>query len=464
MKMKLELMKVGATAIALVAAMSGSWAAGPEDLGKSLTPSGAEMSGNSDGTIPAWTGAEPPRAGWSYGKNRKTYWPHSDDKPLFIIDASNVDKYADHLTVGEIALLKTKKGYTMPVYPTHRDCGIPDFVAKNTVLNAQGRGKIGADGWSLEDAALPGIPFPFPKTGIEAIWNWLTKYQGVGNEEGRAVSYLSAPPGSGRDGLAYVSNDVFFYPNAQKGTFSPKDNGGVEIAGHYNALEPASQLGFASNQTYYYNKDNESYAYFPGQRRVRRQPSYGYDAPIIGFENQYPVDDQQVFYGNPDRYNWKLVGKKELYVSYNNFLAWDSTGDYKQDLGPDYVKPSGRRYELHRVWVLEATVKDGVRHSAPKRTVYLDEDSWMTVAGEDYDAKGNLWRVHEASPTPAYELGACVAGTYVFNDLISGRYVWDQIWSGQGTKDTRFFTDRSQDPRLSLDWFSPENLRAISER
>lgn len=462
--MKPKLMQMSAIAIALATVVNSSSAARPEELGKTFTPSGGEMAGNKEGTIPAWKGVEAPRAGWSHGESRKAAWLHDKEAPLFVIDASNVDKYADKLPVGQVRMLKEKKGYTMPVYPTHRTCGVPDYVAKNNVLNAGGRGKIGADGWSLEDAALPGVPFPFPKSGIEAMWNWLTKYQGNAYSVGKNITYLSPPPGSGQAGLRLLSNSFNYFPNAGKGTFSPKDNGSVQIAGHYRALEPASQAGFASNQTTFYNKDSESYAYFPGQRRVRRQPMYAYDAPIIGFENQYPNDGIQVFYGNPDRFNWRIVGKKELYVSYNNFLAWDSKGDFREHLGPDFIKASGRRYELHRVWVIEGTVKKGVRHSAPKKTIYLDEDSWMTVAGEDYDAQGKLWRVMEANPTPAYELGACVSNSYLSNDLISGRYIWDNIYSGSGKHDMKYFADRKQDPRATIDWFSPENLRAISER
>jgi hypothetical protein len=426
-----------------------------------LTPTGAEKAGNKEGTIPAFEGMDQPLPGWAYGKVRGDYWKHKGEKPLFVIDASNVDKHAAKLSPGQIALLKSVKGYTMPVYPTHRNCAYPEFVNANTKATT-GKSKIGADGWSLSDAVLPSVPFVEPKTGIEAIWNFFSHYKGVGVEFPALWTYVSPAPGN-TEGILVGAYQLFYYPWAAKGANSPKTDGGLQIAVNYGYTVPAALAGQAVNQRFYFDKDSESFYYFTGQRRVRRLPSYAYDAPLIGFENQYPVDQSGIFFGNPDRFDWKVVGKKEVYVPYNNFASADFTKPTYDNLKPNFVNAAFRRYELHRVWEIVGTVKPGVRHSAPKKALYLDEDTWAAMLGDDYDAQGNLWRAKEGGVRPYWEINACSSIVQQnFYDLVSKRYVADAVQVGTG-KDIKSFVDAT-DPRLKGSYFTAESLRANSER
>ncbi|MCJ2385513.1 DUF1329 domain-containing protein, partial [Lactiplantibacillus plantarum] len=124
-------------------------------------------------------------------------------------------------------------------------------------------------------------------------------------------------------------------------------------------------------------------------------PSYAYDAPQIGFENQYTVDEGWLFNGQLDRFDWKLVGKREMLIPYNDFGMYDFNSKFEDVAKNDGLDAVHRRYEMHRVWVVEATVKPSVRHVASKKVFYLDEDSWLTLVGEDYDAQGKLWKVRE---------------------------------------------------------------------
>lgn len=431
-------------------------------LGGELTPVGAQRSANADASIPAWSGETAiPQGEWSYGKNRGDFWKHKDEKTLFTIDASNVDQHADKLSPGQVAMIKKTPGYEMRVYPAHRECSYPDFVLENTKAGAK-ISKIAADGWSLEDARLPGVPFPVPKTGIEAMWNYLTRYQGVGVVTENALASVSPRPGT-TGGVATRFNQVAYYPWGRKGSMSPKDINYVQQGFYYAFQEPVALAGQALVQTIYMNKDAESFYYFTGQRRVRRLPNYAYDTPIIGFENQFPNDSIFLFYGNPDRFDWKLVGKKEMYVQYNNFKMLD-TSLKTQGLERPYIDNDARRYELHRVWVVEGTVKDGVRHSASKKVFYLDEDTWLAVAGEDYDANNFLWRHKESSVIPIWELGACSnTATYYLHDLVSGRYVTDSNVSG-GTRDLRFYAEAGDLPQFKDSFYTAESLRAISDR
>lgn len=427
------------------------------------TPIGAEKGGNKEGAIPAWTGDSKPMSGWSPGKVRFNYWKHKDEKPLYVIDASNVDKYAKNLTQGQIQLLKTVKGYTMPVYPTHRECSFPDFVVSNTKQNASGKSKIGRDGWSLDAATLPGVPFPNPKSGVEAVWNYLVRYQGAGIDQ-FGTSYVSPAPGTKKD-LRIKWEQVYYWPHGVKGTHNPKDRGSAVQYLYYAFQSPAALAGQAIVQRYFFDQDTESFYYFPGQRRVRRLPTYAYDAPMIGFENQYPVDMQALYFGNPDRFDWKIVGHKEIFIPYNNFKVTDFTYPIDKAMGPKFVNPEVRRYELHRVLEVVGTVKKGVRHSTPKKTLYLDEDTWIASVGDDYDANGKIWKVKENPIYPVWELGGTCSNLSMqnFYDLNSGRYLSDLVQFGS-KKDYVYSKDASNDSRLKPDFFTSETLRANSER
>ena len=432
-----------------------------ERLGKDLTPVGAEKAGNRDNSIPAFAGSEPTPPGWSFGKLRKDYWQHKAEQPLFVVDASNADKYADKLTPGQIALLKTNKGYTMPVYPTHRTCGMPDFVEQNT-KSAAGKAKIGKDGWSLETAVLPSVPFPVPTKGIEAMWNWLLHYEGMGRDYPAGLTYLSPRAGDANP-IVTRWRAHYFSPWARKGQFSTTDFQSLVAGAYYTYVQPIALAGQATVSRQYYDKQMDTFYYFPGQRRVRRMPTYAYDTPLMGYENQYAVDQTWIFNGNPDRFDWKIVGKKEVYVPYNSFDMQRFNAKISEAVGERAVNPAMRRYELHRVWEIEGTVKAGLRHSTPKKTIYLDEDTWMATVGDDYDAQGRLWKHKENYIAPQWEVGVCGINSYVQSDLVTGRYILDMSVF-EGGQDMHLFTPESTDSRLKESWYTGENLGAISER
>ncbi|GAB6850689.1 DUF1329 domain-containing protein [Paraburkholderia kururiensis] len=426
-----------------------------------LTPSGAEKEANKDGTIPAWQGAEAPLPGWEWGKLRLAYWKHKDEKPLFSIDASNVDKYADHLSAGEAAMIRQTKGYRMDVYPSHRTCGVPDFVAANTRKNV-GTAKLNDDGWSIKDATVPGYPFPIPSTGVEAMWNAKLRYRGVGIDYKKTITAVS-PRRGGSEWIRAESEQTLFIPWGEKGSHALSSYPPVEFYVYFAYLSPTALAGQALAITQYLNQpENETFYYFPGQRRVRRMPAYSHDAPQIGMENQYTLDEPNVFNGALDRFNWKLVGKKEIYVPYNDFGAFDFQSKFEDIAQNNFIAPSHRRYELHRVWVVEATVKAGMRHSAPRRVVYLDEDSWAPVLMDDFDGQDKLAKMREGFLIPVYETGTCDVMAMVQNNLAEGRYVFDTHAAGVG-KDVRYFTEPTG-PRMRADFYTAENLRAISER
>lgn len=453
-----------ATALALLGTLATEARAVTPDelshLGNDLTAVGAEKAGNADGSIPAFAGSDKPASGWAFGKPREEFWTHKGEKPLFTIDATNADKYADKLSPGQLQMLKQIKGYTMPVYPTHRDCGFPDFVEKNTKDGAL-KSAMGKDGWSLDMATLPSVPFPIPKDGIQVLQNWLMHYMGSGIDW-QAHTYVS-PKAGGDSPIVATWKQTNYYPWAKTGVHTPKEEGGLVTAFYYGFIEPASLAGQGLVQRFYYEKNTDSFYYFTGQRRVRRLPAYAYDAPLIGFENQYPADTTWIFIGNPDRFNWKLVGKKEVYVPYNGFAMQRFDTKLSDVVMPTYVDAKVRRYELHRMWVIEGTVKEGERHATPKKTMYIDEDSWIPAIGDDYDAQGKLWKSKENYITPEWEVNSCAPSASIYADLSNGRYVFDMSPLGTG-RDMKFFPPDAQDKRLNESYYTGENLGAISDR
>jgi hypothetical protein len=134
-------------------------------------------------------------------------------------------------------------------------------------------------------------------------------------------------------------------------------------------------------------------------------------------------DQFDMLNGAPDRYDWKLVGKKEMYVPYNSYKLHSDSLKYKDILKPLHINQDLTRYELHRVWVVDATLKAGTSHVYSRRTFYIDEDSWQILAVDQYDGRGQLWRVSEAHCINYYDAQAFWSTLEVHTDLIAGRYL-----------------------------------------
>ncbi len=446
-----------ALALAFTATLSATASAAVSEqeaarLGKDLTPVGAEKAASKDGAVPAWDGGMTKvPAGWKPGRLD----PYKDDKPLYSVDASNLDKHADKLPPGQATLIKAYKGYKLDVYPSHRSCPAPDVVAERTRKNAT-YAKIGDDGWRLEQAYTVGVPFPIPKSGVEVLWNYKTRYTGLG----RRAQIAALMPD--KDGSIVETRQWSFemYPFNDPKTNTLKDVEGIDSKLLYDVLTPPSRAGEGYLIHAYLDKPQDAWIYFPGQRRVRRSPTFAYDNPIAGFDNLYFVDQINMFTGAPDRYDFKLVGKKEMIVPYNNYKLIDKKNKFKDMLGPEYVKRDFMRYETHRVWVVEAAVKGDKRHSFAKRVFFVDEDSWALLHVDMYDAKGNLWRVQEGSLWAAPEVGACMSYEYQMYDLVARRYVTDN-WTAEGEV---LDLTAGKEGRVNAATFSQDELRRRGER
>lgn len=421
-------------------------------LGADLTPFGAEKAGNKDSSIPAWSGGlakAPP--GWKPGHLD----PFKADKPLFSIDAGNVEKYADRLPEGQVALVKAYKGYRLDVYPTRRSCTFPEVVAERTKKYA-GTARIGDDGWKLDKAMGATIPFPMPTNGVEVMWNYKLRYLG----EGRRVDISLLLPEKGGGITEVKQRATEFYPFNSPRVNGPLDTGNIEAKLMYEVLSPSSRAGEMYLIHAFLDKPQDAWIYFPGQRRVRRAPSFAYDNPIAGSDNLYFVDQINMFTGALDRYDFKLVGKKEVYVPYNTYKLIDKTRKFKDLIGPDFVNRDAMRYELHRAWVVEATVKADKRHSFAKRRFYVDEDSWALLHVDMYDAKGSLWRVQEGTVWASPDIQACAELEYQVYDLVAHRYLVDNYTAENDVLDLT----AGKEGRVKESMFTADELRRRGER
>ena len=387
-------------------------------LGNDLTPLGGEKAGNADGSIPAWTGGQTTApAGYKPGMHHPD--PFASDQPAFTINGGNADKYADKLSAGHLALLKAYPDYTMPVFPTHRSASSPQRIYDATKTNATGA-KL-AEGGNGITGSVVGTPFPIPQNGLEVIWNHLTRYRGVSAK--RTISQAS-PQRNGSFTLVDFDDEFLF--NYVRDGIQEKDLDNVLIYFKQAVVAPARLAGsiLVVHETMDQVKEpRRAWIYNVGQRRVRRAPNVAYDNPGTAADGMRTSDQFDMFNGAPDRYDWKLVGKKEMYVPYNSYKLHSDSLKNSDILTPLHINQGLTRYELHRVWVVDATLKSGTSHIYSRRTFYIDEDSWQILACDQYDGRGQLWRVSEAHCINYYDAQTFWSTLEVHTDLIAGRYL-----------------------------------------
>lgn len=414
-----------------------------ERLGKDLTPVGAERAGNKDGTIPAWDGgltAVP--SGFDPAKGYVN--PYAAERPLYTITAANAAQYKNQLPPGQLEMLKRYPTYKMHVYPSHRTAAYP----QNIYALAKSEGaqiKLAAGGNGLIGKDKSTVPFPVPSNALEVLWNHQSRYFG-----GTWTRYNAEFPVQTNGSFTPVTrietyaapwaldkvepNRLFYYRSKLTG---PSNVAGDAILVH----EPLDQIKEA----------RLAWAYNPGTRRVLRAPQIAYDAPGSGADGLRTIDDYTGFQGAPDRYDWKLIGKKEMIISYNNFRLSDKNLKYPDIIQPGHMNPDLVRYELHRVWVIEATLKADARHIYAKRVFYIDEDSWSIAHADQYDGRGELWRVRDVHLMPFYDVPMTWGISEVLYDLQARRYIASGLMNQE--------RPMRVGEKLNLNYFSTEELR-----
>lgn len=388
-------------------------------LGSALTPIGAEQAGNADGSIPAWTGGLPKNAGAVDAKGFLAN-PFANEQPLFTITAQNVEQYKDKLSQGQLLMFKRyPETFKIPVYPTHRSAALPAEVVEATQYNAT-HTKLVEGGNGLEDFKAAN-PFPVPQNGLEAIWNHITRYRG--SSVRRFV--MQATPQENGVFTPVLLEDEFVFPGAAK-DFDPAKPSNILFYFKQRVNAPARLAGnvLLVHETLDQVKEPRSaWLYNAGQRRVRRAPQVAYDGPGTASDGMRTADNFDLYNGAPDRYEWKLVGKREMYIPYNSYKLDDPKLKYSNIVKAGHINQDLARYELHRVWHVSATLKSGERHIYAKRDFYLDEDTWQAGVIDHYDGRGTLWRVAEAHSQYYYNNQVPWNTAETLYDLLSGRYL-----------------------------------------
>ena len=309
----------------------------------------------------------------------------------------------------------------MNIYQTRRSASYPEHVYQAVKDNAT-RSELVEGGNGIKQAAV-GIPFPVPATGLEAIWNHTLRYRGesVSRSGGQA-----APTASGS--YTYVGlNETLLLPYNVKGASAEElEKTNILFKFKQKVTEPARLAGTALlvHETMDQVKTpRQAWTYNTGQRRVRRAPNVAYDAPGTAADGLRTTDDFDMYNGAPNRYNWTLKGKQELLIPYNDYRLHSDKVKYADILQPGHINPDLVRYEKHRVWVVEANLKENTRHTYKKRVFYIDEDSWQVAVTDIYDNRDELYRVAVAHAINYYEVPTLWSTLDVYHDIQSRRYL-----------------------------------------
>jgi hypothetical protein len=329
-------------------------------------------------------------------------------------------QYADQLTEGHKALLtQYADNYKLNVYPTHRSAAFPERIYEATERVAA-TAKL-TDGGNGVTGAVIGIPFPIPKSGVEVLWNHILRYRA--DTASRTIGQAAVT----RDGqYTMVKFDdefhvVYSLPGAEEDKL---DNTILYFI--QATVAPARLAGeiLLVHETLDQSKEHRrAWLYNPGQRRVRRAPNVAFDNPGTAADGLRTSDQFDMYNGSPERYDWTLVGRKEMYVPYNSYKLHSDKVKYTDILKPLHINQDLARYELHRVWVIDSVLKPGTRHIYKRRTFYIDEDSWQILAVDCYDNRDQLWRVQEAHVINYYDVPTLWTTLELTYDLQAGRYL-----------------------------------------
>jgi hypothetical protein len=433
----------GMLALALSAPVAAKVDAAKADALKStLTPTGAEKGANKDGTIPAWDGGLKAAPAGFGGAGKRYVDPFPGDKPKFTITKANVAQYKDKLTAGQQALFAKYDSYKMNVYETRRTFADPQYIYDAAFKNAT-TATLAGNGETLQ-GAITGVPFPIPGSGQEVIWNHKLRYQDTSKTRWNNQFAVTT---AGDFNLVKIQEDAKFPYSYPKVTLESLNNVGIYFLQRTTAPARLAGTILLVHETMDQIKEaRRAWQYNPGQKRLRRAPNVGYDNPGTASDGLRTNDQLDVYNGATDRYEWKLVGKKEIYAPANSYVLHDAKYKYRDIVKKGHLNQDLPRYELRRVWVVEATLKKGTSHIYKRRTFHVDEDGWQIVAVDVYDNRDQLWRVQEAHTVIAYDKPYQLPIGETVYDLQSNRYLVMSLNNEDTETVSKEFDDNYFDP------------------
>jgi hypothetical protein len=422
-------------------------------LTTTLTPMGSERAGNTDGSIPAWTGGYTTvPEGWQPSDYMPD--PFANEQPVVVINASNMSQYAEKLSDGVQALM-TKSGFSIKVYPSHRTQSVPASVASYIAQNVTSTKLVDpANPQSGFTSGFGGYPFPIPDAsnplaaGAQVIYNHNNRWGGYAQglrtsgyvvNNGQLVLTLQGP----------IKYDYPFYYRKDIATLQ-----GREFL-HFTG--PGNLVG--EEIAVWYHTDlvpQQSWELLNGQGRVRLAPELSFDTPSSFADGVNNIDEYFGFNGQLIEYDWKSLGKQELYIPYNNNAVFLQSPE--ELLQPKFVNPDIVRWELHRVWVVEATLHAGKRNVLARRRFYVDEDTWTIGVTDSWDANGNLYRTNHVFNLLRPDLPGLVFGNNVIYNLQTGDYALPNGPYNEKANPSFRFYDSWPDST-----FDPQNMAASAQ-
>ena len=437
-------------AAASVAGAADAPRATPDDLGgPAFTPLGAERPGNAAGTIPAWEGGLRSVPD-DYQPTRHETDPFPDDPILYSITAATMAEHDAVLSDGQKALLAAyPETWRLNVYPSRRSASYPEWVYANVIQNAT-RSVLLTEGKGGVEGSRVSSPFPIPTQGVEVIWNHNLRWRGIRVKRGLGQAAVTR---RGNFTIVAGVGDIGFPYGLEEETPFTRRHPNLMVAVKSKTIAPALLSGTAGltiepiNQT---NDPRKSWLYSRSLRRVVRRPFFGYGLPAPNSDSLRTVDQFELYNGAPDRFEWTLLGKRELLIPYNSYRLHSSDVPYDEILQTGHINPQLARFELHRVWVVEGRLRPGAQHVYARRVFYVDEDSWQIAMSESYNAAGDLWRTAHAHAVNYYTVPVHLSTLNVFHDLRERRYFVDDLDNGR--QPWRFL--EGADPRE----FSPNSL------
>ena len=409
-----------------------------------LTPLGGLLEGNSEGSIPLWIGG---------GLSSSDLINLTTEQAKLIINIQNYKKHIHRLSSAQIQMIERfPDSYKIYIYKTLRTQHAPQWLYNATEKNKTSA-KLENEG-TLLSGTWPGVPFPIPKSGVEIVWNHLLSWRGVSFEANMTETVVYPKK---KMELNTSIKTVFYYFDKKRHELTNS-----KILSYLSSITaPAALAGDKLLVSDYANttkKPRQTWIYLSNTRKVQRVPAATFDNILSNSGGLRLADEVNMYNGSPELYQWKVIEKKEIYIPYNNQNIAFSNIKKENLLTPNHINSSLIRNELHRVWVLEGTLKEGKQHIYPRRIFYIDEDSWTIVISESYNKKNELWRSAFSHPVYYPSMPGVFSGLDSFYDSKRAMYYsqWFRLEGHEGIK----FKDTLYNKRN----FSPSALRREAKR
>ncbi len=322
-------------------------------------------------------------------------------KPGIVITKENWDHYLPELQkLTSPARLKwysmgVKGGYiTIPIVQTTY---VPLSKGQlEATKKYSGTARAGVDNQLYNWEA--GVPFPEPKNGLELYWNvcpvvaranahddlyfpaWFGLFQGSTYQK-HFRWYLYEKKFMGRTSIPPFGNLPLFKEK------------GICYKESIVVTEPNEVRGFMQVKTRYWDIDkaDDSFAYIPALRRVRRLTGSDLTDPLLG--SDITPDDFETMRQKLDaKMKFKVLEYKDMLSARTYTTELPPAYDYKKH-GPFYQV----NWEIRPMYQLEVMINDP-NYVYSKRVLYIDGvpleqgGSFLLFGGDTYDQKGRLWK------------------------------------------------------------------------